>query len=624
MMKKILTLILSLAAVCASCSKPEGGDDKPSPSGIQQLTFTAYAEPFTRTGLQGNSVLWAKGDLISVFSNGKNQRFALKGTASDGTSGTFEGNGYADEVYYAVSPYAAGNSIRNGVLGLDLKESQSAVADGFDPKSHLSVAASGNNELRFSNLTSLVSLTVGNDGVRSIRLRAKDGSSLAGNAEVTFSGSGHTMKISGGKQVVRLSGNINKGSRYHFCVYPGNYSSLEVVYEFEGAEAVCPVESPVSLKRNEIYDLGTIRTEEPEPVSQWAALADSCNFVLIENFMNKNKGTFWGSPQNVLQNSGNLYWQQAHAIDVVVYAYERHKDSNASVASTYLSYIRKWYDNDANNYNNSKDNEGEYGGFFNAYTDDMCWICLTLIHMTEATGDEKYAETAMQVFDRYIMPRAITDDKGTGLPWTNISDKQGKNACTNAPGCLVAAKLYRKYGKTLHLENARTLYTHVATNILKADGRVEEPPLTYTQGTFGEACRQLYHITGEKSYMDTAGKVILYGLTSSRCTNTSTGVLRSEGKDNNQSLFKSVLIPYAVNYVLDPESDYETREAVKDRLLFNAETLRKNLDHSKYPQMYVNYYWGSVFADEVASMGAQASGASLIENVTRMDMNIKK
>ena len=51
------------------------------------------------------------------------------------------------------------------------------------------------------------------------------------------------------------------------------------------------------------------------------------------------------------------------------------------------------------------------------------------------------------------------------------------------------------------------------------DGRIEEPPLTYTQGTYGEASRQLYHITNEKYYLTCAEKVISYVTTSDRCFN---------------------------------------------------------------------------------------------------------
>ena len=35
-----------------------------------------------------------------------------------------------------------------------------------------------------------------------------------------------------------------------------------------------------------------------DPVIDWSATADSCTYVLIEQFMNKEKGTFWKSPES--------------------------------------------------------------------------------------------------------------------------------------------------------------------------------------------------------------------------------------------------------------------------------------------------------------------------------------
>lgn len=91
--------------------------------------------------------------------------------------------------------------------------------------------------------------------------------------------------------------------------------------------------------------------------------------------------------------------------------------------------------------------------------------------------------------------------------------------------------------------------------MLKGDGRVEEPPLTYTQGTFGEACRQLYHITQERQYMRKAEEVINYTMTSDRCLQN--WILRDEGTSMDGSIFKAVFIPYAVNLALDEKaSDY--------------------------------------------------------------------
>lgn len=152
---------------------------------------------------------------------------------------------------------------------------------------------------------------------------------------------------------------------------------------------------------------------------------------------------------------------------------------------------------------------------------------------------------------------------------------------------------------------------------LNNDGRVEDPPLTYTQGTFGEAARRLYHLTGERGYMTMAGKVLNYAVTSGRCNYN--GLLRDEGSSMDQSIFKAVLIPYLVNYVLDDDATASYRRRMVTFLQKNANALWDNLKHDKYPKMYCNYYWGSPVDDaQVPSMGAMVSGASLMENVARM------
>ena len=204
------------------------------------------------------------------------------------------------------------------------------------------------------------------------------------------------------------------------------------------------------------------------------------------------------------------------------------------------------------------------------------------------------------------------------LPWTNRpEDVTNFNACTNAPGCLTAAKLHTYYGSEGYLDIAKTLYKACIDHMPDLE-RVEEPPLSYTQGTFGEACRQLYALTGDAAYMDKAGVVLQYAFTSNRCNDSGTGVLRHEGTDMDQSLFKAVLIPYAVNYVLDPKADARAAQTIREKLLLCAKTLDKHLDRKMYPRMYCDYFWGSTFTDGIASMGAQASGASLMEGVARM------
>ncbi len=356
-------------------------------------------------------------------------------------------------------------------------------------------------------------------------------------------------------------------------------------------------------------------TPAPAVESDWGALADSCTNVLVANFLDKSTGTFWATPGDIERSSEYIYWQQAHALDVLLEAAVR----NPLLRDTYLGYADKWYANYAHNYNRSHRGEGTYGGFFNQWTDDMAWICLTLMHISEVSGDAKYRETSKEVFDKYIWPRRLAYDGGFALPWTDRpEDVKNFNACTNAPSCLTAAKLHLLYPDEGYLDIAKTLYKACIDHMPDAE-RAEEPPLTYTQGTFGEACRALYHITGDQSYMDKAGVVLQYAFTSNRC-NDSSGVLRHEGTSMDQSLFKAVLIPYAVNYVTDADADSRIAQVIREKLLLCAKTLDRHLDRTMYPRMYCDYFWGTTFnpSSGSASMGAQASGASLMEGVARM------
>jgi len=356
--------------------------------------------------------------------------------------------------------------------------------------------------------------------------------------------------------------------------------------------------------------------------SEWAALADSCTYVLVESFMDKTTGTFWGTPRDMSHNSQYLYWQQSHSIDVVLASYIRIKDSNPELAATYAGYFQKWYDNGAHNYNTSHKDDGDYGRFYNDWTDDMAWICLTLLKFYDEFGVEKFATAAKNVYDNYIWTRATTTDKNyTALPWTNHDeDKTNFNGCTNAPSCLVAAKLYQKYKTSSYLKNAVALYDFsTSKEVMTETGKVEDPyPLTYTQGTFAEAARILYHITGDTKYRDMAGSCLTYTFTSGRCTDSKTGVLRDEGQSDDQALFKAVFVPYCVNYILDESMPAATRQTLKDKLLLCGKHLSKNLDRTMFPQMYCSYTWVEPIGTWSPTMCAQASGASLFEGIARI------
>ena len=104
----------------------------------------------------------------------------------------------------------------------------------------------------------------------------------------------------------------------------------------------------------------------------------------------------------------------------------------------------------------------------------------------------------------------------------------------------------------------------------------------------------------------------------------------------DQALFKAVLIPYAVHFVLDESVPKARRDEIRASLIRNGEMLERTLDRSSWPRMYACYFWGKTWTEWAATnqaeldkfggtlsgykvaMSAQASGASLMEGLARL------
>jgi predicted alpha-1,6-mannanase (GH76 family) len=197
---------------------------------------------------------------------------------------------------------------------------------------------------------------------------------------------------------------------------------------------------------------------------------------------------------------------------------------------------------------------------------------------------------------------------------------------------IIACKLHQKTGEQKYLDDARKMFDFMTKtgNRVRINGAVGEPPLTYTQGTWIEACRLLYHITGDNKYIDRATTCVKFTMTGGRC-NTVAGILRNEGQSADQSNFKGGLIPYMVNYANDTDMPADTRLLVKNFLIFNAKTLwLTGMKHSEYPRMFCNFVWNEQYIYNVSvastdtnyrpgSLGAHNSGAALLEGMTRLD-----
>ena len=330
--------------------------------------------------------------------------------------------------------------------------------------------------------------------------------------------------------------------------------------------------------------------EEPQDYSNyqidWVAAADSCSAAFVERFYcsesrNGSEGVFSYSDYNSKGGNSSNYWQQAHAMAVMVDYYNRIRTTDPDKAAEVERYFLRWFEKKGNNWEGNQGYRGDYG-FGNNYTDDTCWITVALLQMYDATGNALYYKAAKYTWDECVSPRFPRNQYGY-LPWK--WDDNRALSCTNGPAS-ISASLLAGYAKEEGDTTAYESYLEMACkcfdqniDAMHSDGTLDAVPLSYTQGTCMEAGRLIWKLTGELGYLN---KAILAARGQMKSGNMNTeykgqNVMRDEGADENNSIFKAVFFHWAARMIADTDIDnFDPR-------------IRKEL--YDYVDRHASYYW---------------------------------
>ncbi len=336
-----------------------------------------------------------------------------------------------------------------------------------------------------------------------------------------------------------------------------------------------------------------------EATINWAAAADSSSSSFIYSYWNPAEAYF---QYNNLNNTDFHYWPQAHALDVVVDAYERTGDN------LYLTTINDWYEGVKAKNGNS---------FFNVYYDDMEWNALVMLRAYNASNQERYKTAAISVWND--IKTGWNDNAGGGISWKK-DQPYSKNACSNGPACILAARLYQQFGDGTDKEWAIKIYDWekeylfnpangaVYDNINSRTGETQKAWIfTYNQGTFLGSALELYKITGEKSYLNDAQKAADHTLNA--LVNSNDRLLKDEGNGDG-GLFKGIFVRYFTQLILQPDLSDGTRNRYLQFLKYNAETLWKTGTDKN--TLLFGPYWKNK-PGTTSDLTTQTSGAMLIE-----------
>ena len=296
-------------------------------------------------------------------------------------------------------------------------------------------------------------------------------------------------------------------------------------------------------------------------------------------------------------------------MDVIIDAYLRTGDKK------YSDMFPLWYEGV------KKCNWQDRNGFRGEYYDDTAWIALTIMRMYEATKEDKYLETAK---DLWAYLQGAWDEENGGLAWT-VKKRNSKNACTMGPATILGVHIYNVTKNQADLEWAKNIYEWEYGNLYNpATGAVYDnyntdtqelstTTLSYNQGTFGGAAYALYKATGEQSYLQTARKAFYYGMTSSNIIDTGNNIIRDEGNNHNNELFKGIYMRYLVQILDEPALESIYRNKFATFLNNNAETAWRNGVKKNELQMYFSSNWAQPITGSTSNMECQVAGCTLLE-----------
>ena len=178
--------------------------------------------------------------------------------------------------------------------------------------------------------------------------------------------------------------------------------------------------------------------------------------------------------------------------------------------------------------------------------------------------------------------RRWNENAGGGIAWRR-SQSWSKNACSNGPAAILAARLYKEFGEEENRQWAVKIYAWLKSTLVNpvngavwdnVDSRTgfikKDWVFTYNQGTFIGAAIELYQLFNEQSYLDDAILAANYTI-SSLVEKT---ILKSEGGGDG-GLFKGIFVRYFSLLVQEKRLDVSMQRRYLQFIEFNAETLWK-------------------------------------------------
>jgi len=153
------------------------------------------------------------------------------------------------------------------------------------------------------------------------------------------------------------------------------------------------------------------------------------------------------------------------------------------------------------------------------FYDDNQWIAIAYLDAYNRTGNKEYLDKSKEIY-RFLLT-GYDQVAGGGIYWKE-GDKETKNTCSNGPNILVSLQLYKITREKKYLDTAMLVYDWTNKNLRAKDGvfydalkvnamKVDSGLYTYNTGTMLQSNVLLYELTKNKKYLAEAKTIAKAG-----------------------------------------------------------------------------------------------------------------
>ena len=147
--------------------------------------------------------------------------------------------------------------------------------------------------------------------------------------------------------------------------------------------------------------------------------------------------------------------------------------------------------------------------------DDNVWLGIDFTDTYQMTQEQKYLDKAQLIW-KFI--ESGTDSiLGGGIYWCE-QKKESKNTCSNAPGSVLALKLFKATNDSSYFEKGKKLYEWTQRNLqdsadylyfdnIRLDGKIGKAKFAYNSGQMMQSAALLYQLTKNPIYLKDAQNI---------------------------------------------------------------------------------------------------------------------